>query len=70
MRRTNAIGQTTVEILGGRVVFSDGTTTTWDFVNPYGAYDLAHKLKGKADIRKVELIEWLAIEYLEKRYNV
>ena len=70
MRRTNAIGQVTVEIMGGRVVFPDGTFTTWDFINPYSAYNLAYELKGKADIKKVELVEWLAIEYLEKRYNI
>lgn len=70
MRRIDAIEQITVKITGGRVIFPDGTFTTWDFINPYSAYDLAYELKGKADIKKVELVEWLAKEYIEKRYNI
>lgn len=61
------VGEPIVTMKAGRVVFSNGTHTTWDFINPESAIDKAFKTKGKAEIKEVEIAEPIAIRYMEQR---
>lgn len=67
MNKMNVLGERIVKVKAGRVVFSDGTHTTWDFINPESAIDRAFKTKGKAEIKDVELVESVAKRILKER---
>lgn len=67
MNKRNVLGEKIVKVKAGRVVFSDGTHTTWDFINPESAIDKAFKTKGKAEIKEVELVECVAKRILKER---
>ena len=63
----NRLGERIVTMRAGRVVFPNGTHTTWNFINPDKAVDEAFKRKGRAEIKDVELVESVAIRYMEQR---
>ena len=67
MNKRNILGERIVKVKAGRVVFSDGTHTTWDFINPESAIDKAFKTKGKAEIKDIELVESVAKRILKER---
>ena len=67
MDKMNILGERVVKVKAGRVVFSDGTHTTWDFINPESAIDKAFKTKGKAEIKDIELVESVAKRILKER---
>lgn len=67
MNSTNILDERIVKVKAGRVVFSDGTHTTWDFINPESAIDKAFKTKGKAEIKNIELAECVAKRILKER---